>query len=65
MTLAGTHIGRSFTGHPIEDTCPCPQAPCGLINFDDIRDDCPQHHWSACKSMRQGHPADHCPGATA
>lgn len=30
------HIGRSWTEHPIEDTCPCPQEPCGLIGVARI-----------------------------
>jgi hypothetical protein len=57
------HIGRSWTGHDIEDTCPCPKAPCGLVPVDQASPDCGEHHWSAAKSIRQGHPADRCPGA--
>lgn len=55
------HIGRSWTSHDLEDECPCPQAPCGLVPFDTVVAECPQHHWSAAKSIRQSHPADACP----
>ncbi len=65
MILTGTHIGRSWTSHHIEDNCPCPQAPCGLVITDEISDQCSQHHWSATKTTRQSHPADQCPGATS
>lgn len=59
----GDHLGRSFTGHPLEDTCPCPKAPCGLVVQDTIRNDCPEHAWEHAKSMRQSHPARTCPAA--
>lgn len=57
-----SHIGRSWpgSGNPIEAKCPCPKAPCGLVN-DSTRDpDCAQH--SASKTIRQGHAAEKCPG---
>ncbi|WP_221763139.1 hypothetical protein [Streptomyces sp. WAC 04229] len=59
------HIGRSFPGMgtDIEDACPCPKAPCGLVVLDEVTEACDQHHWSAAKTMRQGHPADQCPAA--
>lgn len=60
MTL---HVGRSFgTDHHLEDTCPCPQEPCGLVSTDRIRPDCPQHAPQFGKSLRQGHDAADCPG---
>ncbi|WP_432010152.1 hypothetical protein [Streptomyces cucumeris] len=59
------HVGRSWNGHTIEDHCPCPQAPCGLVPADQAREDCQHHHWAAGKSLRQGHPAADCPGAPA
>lgn len=55
------HIGRSFTGHPLEDDCPCHKAPCGLVDIED--EDCPQHSWRAYKTIRQTHSADECPAA--
>lgn len=58
---AGEHLGRSFVGTHLEDGCPCPKAPCGLVDRDTIRDDCPEHAWEHAKSMRQSHPARHCP----
>lgn len=56
-----THIGRAFAGHAIEDACPCPQTPCGLVTVDTADKDCPQHAFGAAKTMRQGHPARNCP----
>ncbi|MEU0656087.1 hypothetical protein ABZ485_28115 [Streptomyces albogriseolus] len=56
---AGEHLGRDFTGTTPENTCPCPKAPCGIIWRDTIRDDCPAH--AHARSMRQSHPARHCP----
>lgn len=55
----GYHVGRSFTGHDIEDTCPCPKAPCGLVA--SIRGDCPQHSPAAAKTIRRSHHAAACP----
>lgn len=59
----GNHIGRSWTTHEIEDNCPCPKAPCGLVIQDQVDPTCTEHPWQACKSMRQSHPADRCPAA--
>ncbi|WP_052479933.1 hypothetical protein [Streptomyces sp. NBRC 110035] len=61
--MTTTHIGRSFLGMrpDIEDSCPCPKAPCGLVIADEASPECGQHHWSAAKTMRQSHPADECP----
>ena len=56
------HFGRAWSGHTIEDDCPCHQASCGLV--DEIDQDCPQHSWLACKSMRQGHFTADCPGVS-
>ncbi len=58
---AGGHVGRAFTGHDLEDECPCPKAQCGLVIVDSIRDDCPHHAWPRARSMRQSHPARSCP----
>lgn len=54
------HIGRSWTGHHLEDTCPCPKAPCGLVPLRTATEGCREHHWSAAKSIRQSHPASAC-----
>ena len=58
----GHHIGRSFPGmaNHIEATCPCPKAPCGLVVEDEASEQCTEHHWTAAKTIRQSHPADHC-----
>lgn len=55
------HVGRSWTGHEIEDGCPCPQAPCGLVDVRDAVSDCGHHPVLRAKSMRQGHRAADCP----
>ncbi|MFD3835344.1 hypothetical protein ACFWWC_03680 [Streptomyces sp. NPDC058642] len=52
------HYGRAWTGHEIEDACPCIKAPCGLVAQSVPW--CTQHR--ADKSTRQSHPADSCPG---
>ena len=65
MIPAGLHIGRSWTGHQIEDACPCPKAPCGLVVFDTVDPECTEHPMERHKSMRQSHPGEHCPGASA
>lgn len=54
------HIGRSFTGHPLEDECPCHQAECGLVDIVDK--DCTEHPIGAMKTLRQVHRAEDCPG---
>ena len=36
IRMTGYHVGRSWTTHELEDACPCPQAPCGLVLFDTI-----------------------------
>jgi hypothetical protein len=61
------HIGRSWPGcgTPMEDECPCPQEPCGLIDEKRVVAGCEQHDTWFCKTMRSGHPADSCPGAKA
>lgn len=57
-----THVGRSFGGPgPIEATCPCELAPCGLVDMENVSDECDQHPPTACKTMRTGHRAEDCP----
>lgn len=56
----GMHIGRSFGDvHTIEDNCPCPKAPCGLVYRDQVSPDCTQH--VGTKTIRQAHTEDECP----
>ncbi len=57
------HIGRAWTGHEIEDTCPCPKASCGLVEQRSLTGGCDQHNGT--KTTRQGHPAERCPGEAA
>lgn len=68
--MEGWHVGRhwpsSYTerskGLTIEDECPCPVEPCGLIDHDKIDPDCPQHSLMAGKTTRASHRAEDCPG---
>lgn len=56
------HIGRSFPGgNWVEESCPCPQEPCGLIDQDKVDPRCTQHTWSAAKTIRQMHYLEDCP----
>jgi hypothetical protein len=59
----GSHIGRSWSGHGIEDDCPCPKAPCGLVVRETAAETCDQHPMSARRTIRQSHRADECPAA--
>jgi hypothetical protein len=42
----------------LEDACPCPKAPCGLVMAEKVDPKCPQHATSAARTIRQGHEAD-------
>lgn len=57
----GTHIGRSWDGHDLEDECPCPKAPCGLVVQETAAQECDEHPLSARRTIRQSHRADQCP----
>lgn len=61
--MTAMHVGRSWVGTPLEDTCPCPKEPCGLVDITRANPDCTQHPPTRYKSMRQGHSADVCPAA--
>ncbi|MFC4062811.1 hypothetical protein ACFOWE_31355 [Planomonospora corallina] len=63
--MSGYHRGRSWSGHELEDGCPCPQEACGLVDLDKADPGCDQHGQShPPRSMRQGHPAVDCPAGT-
>lgn len=57
------HVGRSFVGHHLEDGCPCPKEPCGLVADVKVLN-CPEHSWQSGKTIRQTHAAQDCPGAS-
>ena len=57
------HFGRSWSGTRLEDGCPCHKAPCGLVA--EAHESCPEHALWACKTMRQGHRVEDCPGKRA
>jgi hypothetical protein len=57
------HIGRSWwPGKWIENACPCPKAPCGLVIGGQALEECLDHWWGATKSMREIHTDENCPG---
>jgi hypothetical protein len=58
------HVGRSWSGSFLEDSCPCKQESCGLIAQEDADPDCIEHGINHTpKTMRQAHFSDECPGA--
>ncbi|MGI5222199.1 hypothetical protein [Nocardia sp. CA-290969] len=59
------HVGRSWSGTAIEDSCPCPQEPCGLVDQKRAHPDCEHHPMVRTKTIRQSHTADRCPGPIA
>lgn len=61
MNIEDMHFGRSWEGTRLEDECPCPKAPCGLVT-GVLQSGCPEHDPMAAKTMRQGHSAADCPG---
>ncbi len=58
------HMGRAWSGHEIEDACPCRKEPCGLVG-DGADPECPQHGPQFARTMRSGHYADECPARKA
>jgi hypothetical protein len=60
-----SHIGRSWSGHEVEDSCPCPKAACGLVPASATAPECEHHPAERSKSMRQIHMASRCPGSTS
>jgi hypothetical protein len=54
------HIGRSWSGSDLEDSCPCPKEPCGLVSRLRVVQECKQHPFKAAKSIRQSHSAEDC-----
>lgn len=54
------HIGRSFTGHHLEDLCPCRKEKCGLVDIEKANKDCEHHPFWAAATIRQSHPAAEC-----
>lgn len=63
MSTVGSqmHIGRSWSGNHIEQTCGCPLAACGLVDTLNISPACEHHPFSRGKTIRQGHRVEHCP----
>lgn len=63
MTIRfGQHCARAWTGTAIEQSCPCPKEPCGLVDPGRAHPDCLHHPLKRGKSFRQIHSEDHCPG---
>lgn len=61
------HIGLSRLGNEIEQNCPCPLVPCGLVLDADADPACPHHgRWADMdKLILQIHPAESCPAVAA
>jgi hypothetical protein len=57
--MPGTHFGRSFSTHQLEDRCPCTKAPCGLV--DEVDAACTEHPPELAKTIRQSHDESQCP----
>lgn len=57
---AAWHFGRSFVGTRLEDTCPCPKEPCGLVSTERVNPNCPEHPFTRAKTIRQSHTAENC-----
>lgn len=59
------HVGRSWKDSPLEDDCPCPKAPCGLVDITldswETTDYCDQHNPAQARTMRQAHYEKNCP----
>ncbi|MER5482953.1 hypothetical protein ABT024_07015 [Streptomyces sp. NPDC002812] len=56
----GLHVGRSWSGHEIEDHCPCPKAPCGLVRQETTVEECDEHYFLNARAMRQSHTPAAC-----
>lgn len=61
MLYGKQHFGRAWTGHEIEDFCPCPKAACGLVGGDTETVYCEQHSIMAMRTIRQFHNEFDCP----
>lgn len=57
--ISNLHMGRSWAGCDIEDSCPCVQASCGLVVSGQRDPSCTQH--TSDKSIRQQHSEEDCP----
>lgn len=62
MNWTGWHFGRSFggAGH-LEESCPCPKAPCGLVVMNEWDPACEQHPPERVKTIRSSHSPEECP----
>ena len=58
--IGDVHVGRAWRGTELEDKCPCPKEPCGLVALSKVDPDCPQHSLAAGKTLRQSHFASLC-----
>lgn len=60
--IEGLHVGRSWADTHLEDECPCPKEPCGLVDLAKASPECDQHPAERSKTLRQIHEARLCPG---
>ena len=59
--MTDIHVGRSWTDNRLEQFCPCPLEPCGLVARDKAHPDC-EEHTTRARTMRQIHETENCPG---
>lgn len=59
--MSAYHSGRAWTGHDIEDACPCAQEACGLVDLSRADPECRHHPWERARTIRQSHEASLCP----
>lgn len=58
--IGDLHIGSSGEGHEVEDACPCPQSPCGLVAVSTIDPSCAEHGAGSARVILQIHGAMAC-----
>lgn len=67
MLPSELHVGRHWPSEygkrgTLEEECPCPTEPCGMIAESKIDPECPQHSMKAGRTIRASHYAVDCPG---
>jgi hypothetical protein len=60
------HVSRHWTGPGArEEECPCPKEPCGFVDTAKAVPECQEHPPNRCKSIRDSHWIEQCPGRGA
>lgn len=58
--MTSSHVGRTWSDNRLEQLCPCPLEPCGLVALDKTHPEC-EEHTTRARTMRQIHEAADCP----